>query len=660
MYLLMVLLHYVPALIYVVHKLAVHFSIKNILVTTVSFVLFPMHFMLTLYYKIMFSLMIAKINKSEGEEATSLLSKIKPDNPLNTFIILFTCVQIPFQLILQIIIYLAQYRHVTNSTILIVLNLILCLLLFTNGVVSYFRYETQNINKYLLGHVNLKATNGDKVKVARTYKKPEPSSQRSMAQFEVERQDRKVVIDAHTLPFKVIVFLKWLLHNYIRIISIAFVLFYFPTFTLIFFTVQTIVSFLALLFCDFKSQRKLSIAYDLLQSVLLNVCLIEYRLNLCQRKLLFVGYFLIVFAENLLFNYLWYFTANWSRRQRGLFNATLWSLIVCQILHFVLMIVYFVFYKPKQFEINYNAGTDEEEGDGDDSSSENEDENVPHVEENGFQSSGQRYENVNGESSRQSLESTRQSLERKKTNNVDRIRTNIPVQTNGRKTPHKAAFDNLIYTETEKQRPVSKYKELVNDPDEQTVYSKTQSEERKSKSLTTSSVSPEQRESWKYIVEEIDDQIHKSTGSLHKTKLHLSSDRLNRKFNRSTDSLDSEARASTSREQPQKGQQMYQLQKDYQPYQKDTPRSLFETTHTKSYKHIKHGTGDFSEGTNVDPDDVEDVEEIIMENRNVDANFDRRTSRYSSQEFVETRRVDEKTYEERKMNLKTMNTTSLV
>lgn len=46
-YLLFVLLHYIPALIYVVHKIAVNFNLRTILVTTFSFVLFPLHFILT-------------------------------------------------------------------------------------------------------------------------------------------------------------------------------------------------------------------------------------------------------------------------------------------------------------------------------------------------------------------------------------------------------------------------------------------------------------------------------------------------------------------------------------------------------------------------------------------------------------------------------------
>ncbi|KAL1454049.1 hypothetical protein WDU94_010342 [Cyamophila willieti] len=720
-YLVFLFLHYVTALVYVIHRIVIRFNMRNILLAGFAFVFFPLHFILTLYYKIMSSLILIKLNRANGEDAASLINRIKPDNPLNTFIIVFTCVQVPLEFILQVTIYLNQRKHSTSATVLTVLNLILCLLLFTNGVVSYFRFETQNIHKYLLQHMRLKSA--DNVKAERTYKKntTQGAQRKTMAQFEVEQANAEI-IDSHTIIFKGIVFVKWLLHNYIRVVSISLVLFYYPTFTIVFFGIQTIVTFLSLLLYSLKSQRKPNIGYNLLQCILVNVCLIEYRLNLSDRKLIFIAYFLIVFAENFFFTYLWYFTSNWSRRYRTLFNATLLSLIICQIIHFVLLFIYFVFYKPKTYEINYdnqeqhdenetNESDNDEDRDSEDEVAGNRNVNQRnnHDNENGFRGntilkeqssrfpdSRQRYENVTD----QSKELDKPTGTR---NNVDRIRispndTKLKEQQSNdpRKQQrlsvgsYKVAFDNLIFTETEKHYPISKYKELINDTDEQIVYSKSNHEglgkvnnslvegnvgkERIKSKInnsasergldkpikTNSSLSPpsngggvtrDQRESWKFVVEEIDDQIHKSMTNLSKSKLHLSKDRLNRtKLNQSTDSLDemNGTRASSSQRQHIREQH---------------PHNLMETSHTKSYKQTRHCSKSI-DGTNIDIDDIlqdsEDEEEIIMENKYVDNNMERRTSRYSSQEFVETRRMDESVYEERKMNVKTMNTTSLV
>uniref|UniRef100_A0A8D8LRP6 XK-related protein n=1 Tax=Cacopsylla melanoneura TaxID=428564 RepID=A0A8D8LRP6_9HEMI len=673
-YSVFLILHYIPALLYVVHRIAVRFNIRNILLASFAFVFFPLHFILMLYYKIMSSLVIIKLNRPNGEDTASLINKIKPDNPLNTFIIAFTCVQVPLEFILQVTIYLNQRRHSTSATVLTLLNLILCLFLFTNGVVRYFRFETQNIHKYLLQHMRLKAE--DNVKAERTYKKNiTQGTKRTMAQFEVE-QPHTEVTDSHSILFKGIVFVKWLLHNYIRVVSISLVLYYYPTFTIVFLAIQTIVAFLLLLVYSLKSQRKPNIGYNLLQSIVLNVCLIEYKLKLSGRKLIFIAYFLIVFAENFFFTYLWYFTSNWSRRYRNLFNATLLSLIICQILHFVLLFIYLVFYKPKTYEINYDNPEQKDEVETNESDTD-EDRDSDNGNDNEFRENKQTYENV----AVQNNETNKPTWDKNSTrNNVDRIRMSPSDTRNNDQTKdqskqqrhsagsYKVAFDNLIFTESEKHRPTSRYKELVNDADEQIIYSKSNpylggglgksktnnpASERVS-GKANSSLSPQsngtgvnrdQRESWKFVVDEIDDQIHKSTTNLSKGKLHLSSDRLNKpKLNRSTDSLDNatEPRGSASLRQQQ------------------YPHNLLETSHTKTFKHTSHKNID---GTSIDMDDVldgEDEEEIIMENKYVDSNVARRTSRYSSQEFVETRRMDESVYEERKMNVKTMNTTSLV
>lgn len=347
------------------------------------------------------------------------------------------------------------------------------------------------------------------------------------------------------------------------------------------------------------------------------------------------------------------------------------------------------------FEIDYYAEDTEDEGI-DTNLSENEEEIHSiddETEHNGFQSQSSRYENV----AKQNKERDKKTTASAKLN-VDRIRTPTTEETHKRSTSQvagqKVAFDNLIYAKIQKHsvsdsptkqdppKPVvpakpstllgtasaSKYKELINDLEEQTVYSQSgrnpsdSKKEERPKSLTASyGVNPEQRDSWKYIVEEIDDQIHKSTSNLNKSKLHLSSDRLSRKHNRSTDSLDrATPRGSLSLPATQL------IQTSSETSQRQNQQNLFETSHTKSYSHVKQGGKlelCLSQGTSVDPIETIDrheEEETIMENKFADNSLDRRTSRYSSQEFVETRRVDETTCEERKMDVKKLNTTSLV
>lgn len=341
------------------------------------------------------------------------------------------------------------------------------------------------------------------------------------------------------------------------------------------------------------------------------------------------------------------------------------------------------------FEIDYYA--EDTDGEGSETNLSENEEEIRNIDdqteerENGFDAQTSRYENVSKQTNERVKKTTSGST------NVDRIRTPTNGETQKRGTHQvagqKVAFDNLIYAESEKSRvsnrtklssiagtaSASKYKELINDLEEQTVYTQSGKsndvKEERPKSLTvTYDVNPEQRESWKYIVEEIDDQIHKSTSNLHKNKLHLSSDRLSRKFDRSTDSLDRPTpRASLTLPATQLIPPPSQLIPP--PSQQKQQHNLFETSHTKSYSHVKQGpvhTSEsfFSQGTSVDPiESIEqhEEEEIVTENKYADSGLEnRRTSRYSSQEFVETRRMDETTYEERKRNVKKLNTTSLV
>lgn len=317
----------------------------------------------------MHSLELMKLDPPKPAEASSLLDKIRFDPPLHTFLIIFTCLQIPTEVFFQICLFIRAFGDSFKRSSIQLCNLTTCLLLTTFGVVFYFRYETQNITQ--LSYVNLKRILHQEIEPNPTNTSCETGADPSLKILKPpgDTQNKLKVTNSHGPLFRVLITLIMLLHCYVRLVSIGLANFEEEKITGLFLMSHTFLFFLLLLFYHLKSRPKVTIGYVMLQSLLLNLCLIEYQIKLSNRRLVFAAYFLLMTAENVLFGYLFYSRfpfEYWEAKRppgpyRTFLNGTLVSLIICQAVQLCLLFGYLICYKPEVYEIESIADRDQDE-----------------------------------------------------------------------------------------------------------------------------------------------------------------------------------------------------------------------------------------------------------------------------------------------------------
>lgn len=240
-------------------------------------------------------------------------------------------------------------------------NLTICLFLMTCGVVFYFRYETQNMSR--LSFESLKKILHAENQEAETAnlssgKAADPSLITLKPPEDQAGQDIKVT-ESHGPLFRIVVILIMLLHCYVRLICLGLALFEEDKVTGLFLISHSVLFLLVLLLWNLNLRPKVNICYIILQSLLLNLCLIEYKIKLANRRLVFAAYFLLMAAENVFFAYLFYSRFHWdyweAKRPPGpyrwFFNGIKWSLIAAQALQLVLLFGYLTYYKSQVREI---------------------------------------------------------------------------------------------------------------------------------------------------------------------------------------------------------------------------------------------------------------------------------------------------------------------